>query len=82
MLTGYDLIVVMEIGHKEALCTEFPEVCRRIFLLSEIVDRIAYDIPDPAKVVEDTDEIVDELYNLIQRGYSEICMLADEMSKG
>ena len=80
ILSEYALIVVMEIGHEEALQTEFPDRSERIFLLSEIVDNIVYDIPDPAKeAVEDADEIISELYALIQRGYAAICVLVDEM---
>ena len=79
ILSEYVLIVVMEVGHKEALCVEFPEMRERIFLLSEIVDNIIYDIPDPAKAMEDADEIINELYALVQRGYASICALVDEM---
>ena len=78
MLSEHALIIVMEKGHKEALCTEFPEACEHIFLLSEIVDNIVYDIPDPAKVMEDADDIISELYALLQRGYTAMCALLTE----
>jgi len=79
VLSEYALTIVMEIGHKEALQVEFSDMSERIFLLSEIVDSIAYDIPDPAKAMKDADEIISELYTLIQRGYAAICALVDEM---
>src|SRR3990172_3765794 len=34
LLAQFDLVIVMERGHKEALCIEFPSVCRRVYLLS------------------------------------------------
>jgi protein-tyrosine-phosphatase len=36
LLDLFDLILVMEPGHKEALQVEFPQSARRIFLLSEL----------------------------------------------
>lgn len=75
IISQYNLIVVMESGHKEGLGVEFPELRNRVFLLSEIVDHIAYDIPDPAKTMEDADQIIDELFDLLQRGYVAICNL-------
>ena len=81
MLSEYKIIIVMEAGHKEALIVEFHIARERIFLLSEIVDRVIYDIADPAKNMEEADEIALELYGLIRRGYSDICNVVDEMSK-
>ena len=80
LLLAYTLIIVMESGHKEALSVEFTEVRERIFLLSEVIDDIAYDIPDPAKSMDDADEIVAELYDLLQRGHTAICELIEKMS--
>jgi protein-tyrosine-phosphatase len=36
LLAGFDLILVMESNHKEALCAEFPKLCGQIYLLSEM----------------------------------------------
>lgn len=36
LLEGFDLILTMEPGHKEALCVEFPALADRVFLLSEM----------------------------------------------
>jgi len=80
ILSQYDLIAVMESGHKEGLGVEFPELRKRIFLLSEIVDHIVYDIPDPAKAMDDADQIIDELFDLLQHGHAAICAIADEMN--
>lgn len=40
MLQAYDLILTMEVGHKEALQVEFPAIARRVFLLSEMAGRV------------------------------------------
>lgn len=75
MLALYRVIIVMARGHKEALGVEFPETRERTYMLSEIVDHIMYDIPDPAMDMDSADSIFDELYRLMQRGYSEIVRL-------
>jgi len=79
LLSRYRLVVVMEVGHKEALHTEFSDMSERIFLLSEIVDNIVYDIPDPVQAMDDAEEIMNELYAVIQRGYAAIRDLAEKM---
>ena len=46
LLAASDIILVMEQGHKEALCAEFPKHAEKIFLLSEVGGKIR-DIVDP-----------------------------------
>jgi protein-tyrosine-phosphatase len=81
LLDQFDLIVTMEAGHKEAISTEFPSVCGRLYLLSEIVDGILYDIPDPAEVGVIPNQIGRELHMLIDRGTGKIRQLATSLSK-
>jgi protein-tyrosine phosphatase len=76
LLGGYDLIVVMESGHKEALIAEFKPVRARIFMLSEIVDGIQYDIPDPVAPGNHPEDISAELYSMINQGAKKIIDLA------
>ena len=40
LLDQFDLVIVMEKGHKEAIYTEFPSARQRLYLLSEIVEGI------------------------------------------
>ncbi len=80
LLLKNNLVIVMEKGHKEALCTEFQGVNERILLLSEIVDGIAYDIPDPVKAMDEADQIINELYVLLQRGHDAICAAVNDLS--
>jgi protein-tyrosine phosphatase len=76
-LAKYDLVLVMEQGHKEAIMREFSLTCRKLHLLSEVVDHIEYDISDPANAYVDAKEIAIEVCGLIQRGFSQICALAE-----
>jgi protein-tyrosine phosphatase len=81
MLARFDLILVMERGHKEALCAEFPSVCGRVHLLSEVVDGIPYDIPDPGNRGVDPAEVGAILSDLIARGKEKIQELAQDFKR-
>ena len=81
LLDEFDLIIVMEIGHKEAICSEFPSVCGRLYLLSEIVDGFAYDIPDPADSGINPNEVGREIFMLTVRGKEKILRLAETFCK-
>lgn len=74
-LEDSDLVIVMESNHKEALCSEFPDYCRKIFLLSSIAIREEYDIPDPSKTGNDAFEVARELEKLITIGFDKILAL-------
>jgi protein-tyrosine-phosphatase len=45
-LSTFDVILTMERSHKESLQIEFPQLSRRLYLLSDIAG-ITYDISDP-----------------------------------
>ena len=76
LINGYDLIVAMEAGHKEAMLVEFKPVKGRIYMLSEIIDGIQYDIPDPVAPGNHPEAISMELYSLIDKGADKIINLA------
>ena len=80
-LSVYDLVLVMEKGHKEALWVEFPKARLRVFLLSEVVDGVAYDVPDPARFPKEADQIMDELYQLLERGFEKIVQQAARLAQ-
>ena len=46
MLSQFNLILVMERGHKEALRVEFPEIAKNVYLLSEMIGA-NFEIQDP-----------------------------------
>ena len=76
LLACFDLILVMERGHKEALQVEFPFVRQKVHLLSEVADGLEYDIPDPVNSELGMEEIAAQLSGLIERAYEKICRLA------
>jgi protein-tyrosine phosphatase len=82
LLDQYDLVLVMEAGHKEALQIEFPGQSKKIHLLSEVVDGLTYDIPDPFSREGNHDrDIVNELNRLIARGHEKIMALARKLNQ-
>lgn len=81
LLLEHDLVLVMEKGHKEALWAEFPVARQRIFLLAEVVDGVAYDIPDPARFRAESEMIMNDLHGLIERGYEKILQKATSLSQ-
>lgn len=74
LLAQSELVLVMESGQKEALQLEFPEMKDRIRLLTEMVEKFPYDIPDP--ISQDNavqKQIVHDIYDLVTRGFNAIC---------
>ena len=79
LLDGYDLILMMETGQLEAIASEFHAVFGRSMLLSEVVDGIPYDIPDPVDLRNDPNEVASELQMLIEKGGNKILKLAESL---
>jgi protein-tyrosine-phosphatase len=76
LLAAYDLILVMEPGHKEALQVEFPSLREQIYLLSDVVERKKYAVPDTFRSEQQVTEVAMLLRSLIHNGYRSICILA------
>jgi protein-tyrosine phosphatase len=77
LLSSFNLILVMEKGHKEALSVEFPELAGRIYLLSEMAGK-EIEIADPMGGSQrDFEATADELEALLQAGMGRIRELAD-----
>jgi protein-tyrosine-phosphatase len=73
ILENADLIIVMSEGQKEALRSEFSNIEKRLFLLSEICEGQVYDIPDPIEKVDETPEdLGTEICKLISSGFDNI----------
>jgi len=77
LLSRFNLVLVMERGHKEALDQEFPFASEKTHLLSQAVDRMEYDIPDPLRSGQELDVLVSDLHKLIARGVDSIYELAE-----
>jgi protein-tyrosine phosphatase len=82
LLERFDLVMVMESGHKESLCAEFPSVCERVYLLAGIVDDLAYDIPDPARRGVDPAVVASIISDLIAKGKDRIIRLVEIHRRG
>jgi protein-tyrosine phosphatase len=77
LLEESDLIIVMTRSQQEAIGLEFPQVKRRLFLISEICTHQTFDVRDP---LEDPlvgwEEVGREIDSLITSGFDNICNLA------
>jgi len=76
LLSQFDLVLVMEAGQKEALQSEFPAHTEQIYLLSNVVERRQYDIPDRSESLQGIAEVSADLDELIRHGLKYICVLA------
>jgi protein-tyrosine phosphatase len=78
LLAESDLVLVMASDHKEALQVEFPQYEGKVHLLLKVVDGVPYDVPDPLNASpRHFREMVDEMGELITRGFKKICALAE-----
>ena len=77
LLEDADLILVMEAGHKESIQVEFPFARNKVHMLSQVVEGVAYDIPDPASSRDEAREIIRELVGMVRTGAAKIYQLAD-----
>lgn len=82
LLERFDLILVMERGHREALLIEFPAARRKVHLLSMLADRLEYDIADLGQSGLGADEVAAQLAAVIDRAYPTICRLAQALEAG
>jgi protein-tyrosine-phosphatase len=83
LLARYDLILVMENSHREALLVEFPEIKARLFLLAEAAVGRAYDIPDPVVQPDESfQDVAAELRDLIGKGCANIMSRARQLRGG
>lgn len=77
MLEDADLILVMEAGHKESIQVEFPSARKKVHLLSQVLEGLVYDIPDPAGSRGEAKNIINELVEMIRVGCGNIYKIAE-----
>ena len=81
LLVRFDLILGMEMGHKEALQVEFPGLRNRIYSFSEAVDNRHYDIPDPFDAQGHIDNSVGvDIHKLVTMKYKNIEQLTVQVA--
>jgi protein-tyrosine-phosphatase len=79
MLIDARLIIVMERGQKEALEVEFPQVCGKVKLLSQLAGESPYDVLDPAgKELGAYLHTGVELLRLVNLAFEPICRIVQE----
>ena len=76
LLSEYDLIVVMQESHKEALQSEFPDLEEHIYLFSRVVDLGSYDILDAYGSFQEVLGVTAGMNELIRRNLRYLCVLA------
>jgi protein-tyrosine-phosphatase len=76
LLCEFDLILVMERGQKEALMTEFPDLGGRVYMLTELLEGAAFDIPDPVLFPSRREQLLREMLSLIEQAFPRIVVLA------
>jgi protein-tyrosine phosphatase len=76
LLRSFNLILVMENGHKEALRAEFPSLSDRIYLMSEMAG-LHREIGDPLLgTMADYRDTAREMSQYLNTGLERICELA------
>lgn len=77
MIEDTHLILTMERNHREALRLAFPQHRHKIFMLSEMVDRLT-DIVDPiGGPLPGFEDTAREIETILDQGYERICKLAN-----
>jgi ribose 5-phosphate isomerase B len=78
LLARFNLVLVMEAGHKESLQVEFPQYAQKIYLLTEMLQpAVQADIEDPmGGNLEDYEKTASEIDGLLERGFERILQLA------
>ena len=77
MIQEFNLILVMEKGHKEALKYEFQEYASRIYLLSEMIGCNS-NVEDPiGSSMVDFIDTANEIEQILDQGFEQINQLAE-----
>jgi protein-tyrosine phosphatase len=79
ILEDADLVLVMEQGHKESIQVEFPFARKKLFLLSQVVEGLIYDIPDPAELPGEARNIINDLVEMIRTGHRNIYRIVESI---
>jgi len=77
LLRAFDLVLVMEDGHREALLADFPDLGARLHLLAAMAGE-QYSIRDLVEgTLEAYQSLADELADILQRGLPRIRRLLE-----
>jgi protein-tyrosine-phosphatase len=77
LLERYNLVLVMEPSHQEALNVEFPHCAGRIYLISEMAG-LDEPVEDPiGGGLDDYETALEQIYDYLQAGFARIVLLAN-----
>lgn len=80
LLQAYDLVLVMEQGHRESLCMEFPEFADRVHLITEL-DGADFGIREPfERELAAYRDLRNELTELLERCYTRMADFTEALS--
>lgn len=79
MLEDASLVLVMEEGHRESIQFEFPFARKKVYLLSQVLQGVTADIPDPAAARGEAKGIIRDLVDMIHAGYGNIYKIAESI---
>ena len=65
MLEESDIVLVMTAGHKESIQVDFPFARKKVHLISQILEGIESDLPDPAEASGEIFEIIRDLVTMV-----------------
>ena len=83
ILESADLVIVMEVGHREALVIEFPQSDGKVALLSELAGDVPVDVIDPFhSAFEDSTEVANVLSQYVDAAFEIILSKASANATG
>lgn len=78
MLREFNLILVMEAGHKEALRAEFPSIADRVYLITEMAGS-RHSISDPIGMpLREFETTAEEFESIFDAGFERIAELSSD----
>lgn len=75
-LSDFDLVLVMQENQKKVLQKNYPKLQEHIYLLSQVVENVAYDFPDHFDSSHGVRGVAGVMKDLIQGNRRYICVLA------
>jgi protein-tyrosine-phosphatase len=77
VLAVASIVLVMTRHHQEAILAEFPEARRKVYMLSQLIDR-SFDVEDPyGGSLEDYEACAADLQNILTDGYDRLVELIE-----
>lgn len=79
IIQSADIVIVMELGQREAILSEFPDFKKKVYLLSELAEGSLFDIPDPALPGVNQSGVVLDICRLVEKSTPKIIEMLSEV---